>query len=128
MCVNRFILSVIFFLVISGTAFFSPSVTEAGHKCCSKYTCSWGWHCSCPGQGNCPFLQSPTEDNNTFLASTSSTNGTVTISPLGASIDVERIMRLSKVGGCAHWNIVGRILDNGTESLKFPTLRLIQSY
>src|SRR5688572_16093625 len=95
---------------VTGQVLLVPGLPYAGHKCCSSSTC-FMYHCSCPGQGTCPF-RSPYQET---LLVQEHVNSMVDIRAV--RIPADSTTYLTQVGNCARREFALRILGNNREHL-----------
>jgi|SRR5687768_9350215 hypothetical protein len=95
---------------VTGLVLLVPGLPYAGHKCCSASYC-YMYHCSCPGQGTCPF-RSPYQET---LLVQEHINSTVDIRVVRMPADPT--MYLTQVGSCARREFALRILGNNRDHL-----------
>ena len=111
--------TVFLFFVLQLVALVQLPYDQAYALCCAKcgsLTCGL---CSCPGVGGCPRCHSG--DTDIVQSPTLIDKATTDIRAVRNLDATERVMHLTKVGGCARRSFALRMLGNAGEGLKIES-------
>ncbi|BCA53119.1 hypothetical protein W02_02590 [Nitrospira sp. KM1] len=110
MRVIRFFPIILICLLTGAQVLLHVSRTDAGHICCAWNKCSYFPHCSCPGQGNCPYMRSSSPNQDALQAYTPISDVRIDIRTARSLDSTDRLSQMSGLSDCARQNSALSIL------------------